>query len=347
MSTTAPSVSSPTSIAPLIKRASAGANLSAGEMHDAVNAIMDGDVTPAQVAALLVALAIKGETADEVAGAAAAMREHAIAVKPREGAIDVCGTGGDESGTFNISTAVAFVVAGAGVPVAKHGNRAMSSRCGSADVLEALGVRIDIPPGRAGQILEEYAIAFLFAQGHHPAMRHVAPVRREIGIRTLFNVLGPLTNPAGVRRQVIGVARPGVLRLVAEALERLGSERVAVVHGSDGLDEVTLAGPTSVAEWTGEAVVEYEIAPEDAGFERRDAGRLRGGDAASNAAAIRSVLDGEAGDRRDVVLLNAALALRIAGATPDLRQGRVLAERSIDAGAARSRLEALVKASNA
>jgi anthranilate phosphoribosyltransferase len=347
MSATATSVNPSVSIIQQIKRAAAGMDLSTAEMREAVNAIMDGDVTPAQVSALLVALAIKGETVDEVAGAASAMREHAIAVKPRSGAIDVCGTGGDGSGTFNISTAVAFVVAGAGVPVAKHGNRAMSSRCGSADVLEALGVRIDIAPALTAQILDEHAIAFLFAQAHHPAMRHVAPVRREIGIRTLFNLLGPLTNPASVRRQVVGVAQHGTRLLVAEALGRLGSERAAVVHGCDGLDEVTLAGPTSVAEWTGGGVIEFEIVPEDAGLERRDGSRLRGGDAASNAAAIRSVLDGQRGDQRDVVLLNAALALRVAGVAADLREGRAQAERSIDSGAARGRLEALVQASNA
>jgi anthranilate phosphoribosyltransferase len=346
MSTAAASMSAPVSIASQIKRAVAGVDLSSAEMREAMNEIMDGDVSPAQVAALLVALAIKGETADEVAGAASAMREHAIAVSPRAGAIDVCGTGGDGSGTFNISTAVAFVVAGAGVPVAKHGNRAMSSRCGSADVLEALGVRIGTAPDRTAQILLEQSIAFLFAQAHHPAMRHVAPVRREIGVRTLFNILGPLTNPAGVRRQVVGVAQQSTRRLVAEALGRLGSERAAAVHGCDGLDEVTLSGPTSVAEWTGDAVIEYEIAPEEADLQRRDAD-LRGGDATENAIAIRSVLDGHAGDQRDVVLLNAALALRVAGAATDLRAGRAQAERSIDSGAARGRLEALVKASNA
>jgi anthranilate phosphoribosyltransferase len=346
MSATAVGAAAPVSIVAQIKRAVGGIDLTAAEMREAMNQIMDGEVSPAQVAALLVALAVKGETADEVAGAASAMRQHAIAVTPWRGAIDVCGTGGDGAGTFNISTAVAFVVAGAGVPVAKHGNRAMSSRCGSADVLEALGVRIDTPAERTAQILAEHAIAFLFAQAYHPAMRHVAPVRREIGIRTLFNILGPLTNPASVRRQVVGVAHTSTRRLVAEALGRLGSERAAVVHGCDGLDEVTLAGPTTVAEWTGDAVVEYEISPEDAGLERRDAGRLRGGDAAANAAAIRSVLDGQPGDQRDVVLLNAALALRIAGVAADLRDGRSLAERSIDSGAARGRLTALVKASN-
>jgi len=341
------SVPTGASIIRQIKRAAAGQDLSAEEMREAVNDIMNGQVPPTQVAALLVALAVKGECADEVAGAAAAMREHAIRVTAPAAAIDVCGTGGDGAGTFNISTAVAFVVAGAGVPVAKHGNRAMSSRCGSADVLEALGVRIDAAPDRTAQILAEHSIGFLFAQAHHPAMRHVAPVRREIGIRTLFNVLGPLTNPAGVRRQVIGVSRPGALGLVADALGRLGCDRAAVVHGCDGLDEVTLAGPTAVAEWNGERVITYEITPEDAGLARRERAEIDGGDAAGNAAAIHAVLEGLPGDRRDIVVLNAALALLIAGAASDLRDGRAAAERSIDSGRARNKLVGLAKASNA
>jgi len=341
------SVESGASVIGQIKRAAAGQYLTEDEMREAVNAIMNGHVPPTQVAALLVALAVKGESADEVAGAATAMREHAIRVTAPADAIDVCGTGGDGAGTFNISTAVAFVVAGAGVPVAKHGNRAMSSRCGSADVLEALGVRIDAPPNRTAQILDEHSIGFLFAQTHHPAMRHVAPVRRDIGIRTLFNVLGPLTNPASVRRQVIGVARPGAMSLVAEALGRLGCERAAVVHGCDGLDEVTLAGPTAVAEWNGERVIRYEIAPEVAGLERRERAEIGGGNAAANAEAICAVLDGRIGDRRDIVLLNAALALLIAGAASDLRDGRAVAERSIDSGRARNKLAALAEASNA
>ena len=212
------------------------------DMRDAISAIMDGQASPAQVAALLVALALKGETADEVAGAALSMRAHAIAVpSTRRPIVDVCGTGGDASGTFNISTAVAFVVAGCGVAVAKHGNRAMSSRCGSADVLEALGVKIDAPPEIAAAALETQGVAFLFAQAYHPAMRYVAPVRREIGVRTLFNVIGPLSNPAGAHRQIVGVPRPHLLLLVAAALGRLGSERAAAVHGHGGLDELSPA----------------------------------------------------------------------------------------------------------
>ncbi|HZV79533.1 MAG TPA: anthranilate phosphoribosyltransferase [Candidatus Binatus sp.] len=336
-----------TSIAAQIKRAVAGTHLDAGEMRDAVNAIMDGAVSPAQIAALLTALAIKGETVDEITGAARAMREHVIAVRSNGArAIDVCGTGGDGAGTFNISTAVAFVVAGAGVPVAKHGNRAMSSRCGSADVLDELGVRIDLAPERIAQILDEHAIAFMFAQAHHPAMRHVAPVRRELGMRTVFNLLGPLTNPASVSRQVVGVANDGARSKLAQALGRLGSQRAAVLSGSDGLDEATLAGPTRVAEWTGHDVREYEIVPEGAGIERAPTAALAGGDVASNAATVRAVLSSEHGPRRDVVILNAAIALYVAGAADNLADGASHARRSIDSGAAHAKLDTLVRETN-
>ena len=341
-------VERPVSLPDYIKRASEGHDLSADDAYAAIDAIMSGSATASQIAALLVALALKGESIEEIAGAAAAMRAHARAVdKPSGLVMDVCGTGGDGAGTFNISTATAFVVAGAGVRVLKHGNRAMSSKCGSADVLEALGVRIDLAPERTAHILDEERIAFAFAQVHHPAMRHVAPVRREIGIRTLFNVLGPLTNPAGAQRQVVGVARRGSQATIAAVFGRLGSERVAVVHGSDGLDEMTLAGPTHVAELNDGAVHEYDLAPEDAGLERRDTASLRGGDAATNASQIRSVLSGTAGALRDVVVLNAALALHVAEMAPTLHGARAIAELSIDSGAARDRLEALVRASNA
>lgn len=331
-----------------IKRASEGHHLDAEAAYAAVDAIMRGDATASQIAALLVALALKGESIDEIAGAAAAMRAHARAVRRPAGLVmDVCGTGGDGSGTFNISTAAAFVVAGAGVRVLKHGNRAMSSKCGSADVLEALGVKIDLDPERTSEILETERIAFAFAQVHHPAMRHVAPIRREIGIRTLFNVLGPLTNPAGAQRQVVGVARRGSQGAIAAAFGRLGSERVAVVHGCDGLDEVTLAGPTHVAELKDGAVREYDVIPEDAGLERRASAALLGADALTNAAHVRSVLGGTAGALHDIVVLNAALALQIADLAPTLHGARVMAELSIDSGAAQDRLEALVRASNA
>ena len=330
-----------------IRRVVAGEHLFLDDMRDAVGSIMDGQATPAQVAALLVALHLNGETADEIAGAAAAMRAHAVAVPvTRRPIVDVCGTGGDASGTFNISTAVAFVVAGAGVTVAKHGNRAMSSKCGSADVLEALGVRIDAPPETAAAALDAHGIAFLFAQAYHPAMRYVAPVRREIGVRTLFNIIGPLSNPAGAQRQVVGVPRPELLGLVALALSRLGCERAAVVHGHGGLDELSLAGPNRVAEWTGEGVIEYAIDPTAFGIERRSNEELAGGDAARNAALVRRVLDAERGPHRDVVVLNAALALVIAGVAGDLNAGVHVAQESIDDGRAREKLEALVRATN-
>jgi anthranilate phosphoribosyltransferase len=331
-----------------IRRAVAGDDLTMDDMRDAVGAIMDGQASPAQVAALLVALALKGETPDEIAGAALAMRAHAIAVPTnRRPIIDVCGTGGDASGTFNISTAVAFVVAGAGLTVAKHGNRAMSSKCGSADVLEALGVKIDAPPEVAAAALDAEGIAFLFAQAYHPAMRYVAPVRREIGVRTLFNVIGPLSNPAGAHRQVVGVPKPALLPLVAGALGRLGSERAAAVHGHGGLDELSLAGSNRVSEWTGSRVTEYTIEPEALGFELQPNSALAGGDAAENASIVTRVLSGESGPHREVVVLNAALALVVGGLAKDLSSGADLARQTIDSGAARNKLGALVRATTA
>ena len=331
-----------------IKRVVGGDDLTMDDMRDAIGTIMDGRATPAQLAALLIALHLKGETPDEIAGAALAMRAHAIAVpSTRRPVVDVCGTGGDASGTFNISTAVAFVVAGAGVVVAKHGNRAMSSKCGSADVLEALGVRIDASAEVAAAALDADGIAFLFAQAYHPAMRYVAPVRREIGVRTLFNVIGPLSNPAGAQRQVVGVARPELLALVAQALGRLGSERAAAIHGHGGLDELSLAGTNDVAEWTGTDVVEYTIEPRSLGFDVQSNTALAGGDAAENGRIVLAVLDGKRGPQRDVVVLNAALALVIAGAAGDLADGVHRASTSIDSGAARAKLTGLVEATRA
>ena len=343
----AQAVTGSSSIVGYIRKAVAGKHLSAGEIRYAVSAIMDGGVSAPQMAALLVALSVKGETVEEIAGAALAMRSHAIAVHVnRRPLIDVCGTGGDGSGSFNISTAVAFVVAGAGVAVAKHGNRAMSSRCGSADVLSALGVRIDADPAVSERLLEREGIAFLFAQAYHPAMRYVAPVRREIGVRTLFNLLGPLTNPAGAHRQVVGVAREDALRMVPVALARLGSERAAAVRGSDGLDELTLSGTSHVVEWTGSTMREYEIDPRRLGLTAAPLAALAGGDAAANARLLLDVLEGGAGPHRDVVVLNAALALEISGAAADIFDGCRRAIRSIDSGAARAKLSALVEASN-
>jgi len=330
-----------------IQRATRGGNFSAPEMEQAVNGIVAGAATPAQVAALLVALSVKGETPEEIAGAAMAMRAHAVRVRTaRRPLLDVCGTGGDGLNTFNISTAVAFVVAGAGVAIAKHGNRAVTSRCGSADVLRALGVRLDTPPENAEAALATVGIAFLFAPKYHPAMAVVSAVRREIGVKTLFNMLGPLTNPAGATRQVVGVATAASVRLLADALARLGSERAAFVRGDDGLDEVTLSGPTKVLEWTGTGMREYAIVPEDVGLERRPPGEISGGDEQENARLLSAVLEGRPSPHRDVVLINAALALKIAGAVDELAAGMRLAKQSIVSGAARGKLESLVKITN-
>ncbi|HXW76581.1 MAG TPA: anthranilate phosphoribosyltransferase [Candidatus Eremiobacteraceae bacterium] len=331
-----------------IRRAAAGVDLTFEQSQDAVDEIMAGRASQAQVAGLLVALAMKGESADEIAGAARSMRRHALGVASiRRPIVDVCGTGGDGLGTFNISTAVAFVVAGAGVAVAKHGNRAMSSRCGSSDVLEALGVDITQGADCAAASLDEDGIAFLFAQAYHPAMRFVAPVRRELGIRTLFNVIGPLSNPAGAHRQIVGVPRSALVPLVAAALGRLGSERAAAISGHGGMDELSLDGPSLVAEWTGERVIEYAIDPQALGFAPHPARALAGGEAHENAGIIRSVLGGERGARRDVVVLNAALALSIAGSAASLPEGIALAKDSIDSGAAGRKLDALLAATAA
>ncbi len=338
-----------------------GRDLTRGEMIDAMEALMGGEATPAQTAAFLTALRLKGETVDEIVGAARVMREHATPIPvPGPGVsvdrdeinveyetiLDTCGTGGDATHTFNISTTTAFVVAGAGVTVAKHGNRAVSSRCGSADVLEALGVNLDVTPDQVAGFLAEIGIGFLYAPLLHSAMRHVAPVRREMGIRTIFNVLGPLTNPAGAHRQVLGVYRGELVGVLARVLGELGSERALVVHGADGLDELTITGPTRVAELRGGVVREYEVRPGEFGLDEASVGAIRGGDARENAAIVRAVLSGEPGPRRDVVLLNAGAALAVAGAAPDVAAGVRLAGEVIDAGRALEKLDRLVEASN-
>lgn len=308
--------------------------------------IMDGKASAVATGALLVALRTKGETVAEIVAAARALRaraEQAPLVDPH--AIDTCGTGGDGADTFNVSTAAAFVVAGAGVPVAKHGNRAASSRAGSADVLEALGVRIDLPVARAAEILREVGIGFFFARRAHPAMRHLAPVRAELGIRTLMNCLGPLLNPCGVRRQLVGVYSAELVLPLAEALAELGAEAALVVHGSDGLDEITTTGSTTAARLSAGRVETLVIEPAALGIAPATASALRGGDAAENAAILREVLGGARGPRRDLVLVNAAAALWIAGVSPDLAAGLDAARASIDTGAARERLAALVAAS--
>ena len=326
-----------------ISRTVAGGHLSRDEMREAIGVVMDGEATHAQVSALLVALRVKGETVDEIVGAAQAMRSRALAVRTRRRPlVDVCGTGGDGSNTFNISTAVALVVAGAGVAVAKHGNRAMSSRCGSADVLEALGVDLVAAAEHAEETLERHGIAFLFAQRHHPAMRAVAPIRREIGIRTLFNLLGPLTNPACATHQVVGVAEVRATVLVAGALRALGTTRAAVVRADDGMDEVSLSCATRVIECTPIGERTYTIEPETFGLERRPAGSLEGGDPKHNAALIAGVLRGARGAHRDVVLINSALALHVAQAAASLQAGVAIAAASIDSGAAARALRALV-----
>jgi anthranilate phosphoribosyltransferase len=308
-----------------------GRLLSMAEAHAAMGAVMDGEATPAQLAALLVALRMRGESVDELAGFAAAMRERVVRVDAPENVVDTCGTGGDASGTFNISTAAALVVAAAGVPVAKHGNRAVTSRSGSADVLDALGVRIDHDAASAGRALREIGFAFLFAPNFHPAMKHAGPTRREIGVRTAFNLLGPLTNPAGARRQVIGVADAAAAPRLAEVLQRLGVERAFVVHG-DGLDELPLDGSGVLYHASPDEVVRHEIDARKLGLASAPTSRLAGGDAAENARLLEAVLHGESGARRDVVLLNAAAALLAGGRVGQMEEGLEVAALTIDAG---------------
>ncbi len=314
----------------------------------AMRDIMGGAATPAQIGAFITALRIRGETPAVIAGCARAMRERFTPVPAPPGPlVDTCGTGGDRAGTFNISTAAAFVAAGAGVRVAKHGNRGVSSACGSADVLAALGVDLDAAAARAAECLERVGIAFLFAPALHPAMKHAIGPRREIGIRTVFNILGPLSNPAGARRGVLGVYAEALVPVMAEAALALGAEHLFVVHGSDGLDEITLTGPTRIAEAREGKVRVYDWAPEELGLDRCPAEALAGGDPDRNAALLRAVLEGEPGPRREAVLVNAAAAIVAGGGAPALREGYATAAASIDRGAARERLDALVAATRA
>jgi len=315
------------------------------EAAGAMRAIFSGQATPAQIAAFLIALRIKGETVDEIVGMARVMRQMALRVDVEGPLLDTCGTGGDGSGTFNVSTAAALVAAGAGVRVAKHGNRAMSGRCGSADVLEALGAKIDLGPEKVAECIRRTGFGFMFAQAFHPAMKHAAPVRRELGVRTVFNILGPLTNPAGARHQLLGVARPELAAKLAAALQRLGSRHVLVVHGDGGLDEVSLSGPTQVSEIVAGALREYVVTPEDAGLAASPAGAIKGGTPEENAAMMRAVLSGEGGALRDVVLLNAAAALLAADAARDLKEGTRIAADAIGSGAAKKRLDDFVELS--
>jgi anthranilate phosphoribosyltransferase len=320
-----------------------GGDLTRAEARDVMGSIMGGEATPAQIAGFLIALRAKGETADEIAGCAEAMREHALPVRPaRDDLVDTAGTGGDGAKTINISTAAALVAAAAGAGVAKHGNRAVSSASGSADVLEALGFNLDLPPERVARSIDELGFGFLFAPTHHPAMRHAAPVRRDLAARTVFNVLGPLTNPAGARAQVVGVYASGLVRTIAEVLAQLGARRAFVVHGADGIDELSPAGPNLVCEVVDGWVRERTIDPLELGVPRCDPSELRGGSAAENAASIRGVFAGENGGRRSAILLNAAGAIAAGGHAEDLREGLELARGAVDSGAAAERLERLI-----
>ena len=330
-----------------IGKVEAGESLARHEAEAAMEELLSGRASDAQIVNLLAALRAKGETVEELVGFAVAMRRHAQPVfdsgrRPDGMLVDTCGTGGDAKGTFNISTAAAFVVAGAGVRVAKHGNRSFSSNCGSADVLEALGLPLDVPPGRIAAAIEQVGIGFLFAPVVHTAMRHAAAARRQLGGRTVFNLLGPLTNPVGARAQVLGVFAVRFAESLARALAALGVERAFVVHGADGLDEISLSTETYVAEVREGAVNSYSVTPEDFGLRRAPLDALAGGDAAENAGIIVRLLEGEPGPRRDVVLANAAAALVAAGRARDFREGARIAAESITAGAAREKLQALI-----
>ena len=320
-----------------------GRDLSQEEAASAMSDVFSGEATPAQLSAFLIALRLKGETVDEIAGMARIMRQHALRVDVEGPLLDTCGTGGDGRGTFNVSTAAAFVAAGAGVRVAKHGNRAMTSGCGSADVLEALGAKIDLGPDEVAECIRQTGFGFMFAQVFHPAMKYAAATRREIGVRTVFNVLGPLTNPAGATCQLLGVARPELAPKMAAALARLGTRHALVVHGHDGEDELSLSGPSSVCELLSGRVQEYSVSPEDAGLPTAPPSALRGGTPQQNAGILVSVLRGEQGPLRDVVVLNAAAALVAADAVADLKDGARAAAHAIDSGEAVRRLERWVE----
>ncbi len=347
--TTASPAPAPASLAlmkEVLGRVAIGHAMSEDQAEEVFEVIMSGDATPAQIGGLLMALRVRGETVDEITGAARIMRAKALPVEAPAGAIDTCGTGGDGSGTYNISTAAAFVLAGAGVPVAKHGNRALSSKSGSADVLTALGVKIDADMALVKESLWENNIGFLMAPRHHNAMRHVAGPRVELGTRTIFNLLGPLANPARTSLQLMGVFASQWVEPMANVLGRLGAERAWVVHGSDGLDELTTTGPTLVGEWKDGKVTLFEVRPEDCGLKRATAADLKGGDASVNAAALRALLGGAQGAYRDIVLLNAAAALVVAGKAAELGQGVALAAESIDSGKALATLDRMVAITN-
>jgi anthranilate phosphoribosyltransferase len=331
----------------IIGKVATGAALSRAEAAAAFDRMMSGEATPSQMGGLLMALRVRGETVDEITGAVAAMRAKMLTVTAPAEAVDIVGTGGDGSGSVNVSTCASFIVAGTGVPVAKHGNRALSSKSGAADVLAALGVKIDITPEHVGRCIAEAGIGFMFAPTHHPAMKNVGPTRVELATRTIFNLLGPLSNPAGVKRQMVGVFSKHWVEPLAQVLKNLGADSVWVVHGSDGLDEITLTGPTFVAALEDGRIRTFEIAPEDAGLPRVAGEALKGGDAEANARALRSVLEGKPSAYRDVALINAAAALVVAGKARTLKEGVALGATSLDTGAAAERLMRLSAVSHA
>ena len=329
-----------------LAKVASGTPLSFDEARAAFDIVMSGDATPSQIGGFLMALRVRGETIDEISGAVATMRAKMLPVTAPADAIDIVGTGGDASGTYNVSTCAAFIVSGAGVPVAKHGNRALSSRSGAADTLAALGINIEIGPERIGACIREAGLGFMFAPSHHSAMRHVGPSRVELGTRTIFNLLGPLSNPAGVKRQLVGVFAPEWVEPLAHVLKDLGAEAVWVVHG-EGLDEMTTTGPTRIAELRNGTVRMFEVEPSQAGLATTTPDMLKGGEAAQNAKALKAVLDGAPGAYRDIAILNAAGALVIADKAADIAEGARMAAQSIDSGAARARLDDLIRVSNA
>ena len=334
------------SLKPLIGKVAAGESLSVDETTEAFDIMMSGEATPSQTGAFLMALRVRGETVDEITGGATVMRAKALAINAPEGAVDVVGTGGDQSGTYNVSTASALVVAGAGVPVAKHGNRAMSSKCGSADVLKALGVNIECDVSLVQKSLNQAGICFMLAPTHHSAMRHVGPTRVELGTRTMFNLLGPLSNPAGVKRLLLGVFSREWVEPLAHVLKQLGAEHAWVVHGSDGLDEITTTGSTHVCALKNGEISSFEVSPIDIGVQVAQPQTLKGADAEFNAAAIGAVLDAQSGPFRNIVLLNSAAALVVSGKADDLKSGAMMSVESIDGGGAARALAAMVEITN-
>jgi anthranilate phosphoribosyltransferase len=330
----------------IIGKVATGAALSREEAASAFDRMMSGEATPSQMGGLLMALRVRGETVDEITGAVSAMRAKMIGVAAPDDAVDVVGTGGDGSGSVNVSTCASFIVAGAGVPVAKHGNRALSSKSGAADVLNALGVKIDITPNHVSRCIKEAGIGFMFAPTHHPATKNVGPTRVELATRTIFNLLGPLSNPAGVRKQMVGVFSRQWVEPLAQVLKNLGSTSAWIVHGSDGLDEITLTGPTYVSALENGMIRSFEITPEDAGLARATSDELKGGDGAANAVALRAVLDGKPSAFRNIALFNAAAALIVAGKAKDLKEGVALGAAALDTGAAAAKLKRLVEVSN-